>query len=258
MQMQLLCLCCWSSLEGFQQIHSPCFLSMNNKTSSITDCSVCWKPLWEKSFLPTSHFRVKHLQDLKGVNTGVNISVFCGRIFQLIQFQARIPSLVQIFCFCKAPSFWIFPLEQIRGNPLFRKSDQINVSECFFLLFIAVFDTSVVQCSSLWSFSPLLFLTSARYNNFNTQHIGVAQVLFSIMLTFSVFSILIMWWSFPCWKVGEGFKHKNAGDRQSKQQNRPQQSCCYNLQTTGHVQTFAVFFYQLAKGNRNSGIGCCG
>lgn len=78
------------------------------------------------------------------------------------------------------------------------------------------------------------------------------------MLTFSVFSILIIWWSFPCWKAGEGFKHKNAGDRQSKQQKSSQQSCCCNLQTAGHVQIFAIVFYQLAKENRNTGIDCCG
>lgn len=107
-------------------------------------------------------------------------------------------------------------------------------------------------------FPPLLSLTSARSNNFNTQHFGAAQVLFSITLTFSVFSILIIWWSFPCWEVGEGFQQHHAGDRQSKQQNRSQQSCRHNLQTAGHVQIFAIVFYQLAKGNSSSGIDCCG
>lgn len=75
------------------------------------------------------------------------------------------------------------------------------------------------------------------------------------------FQYSVFWLSgdlFPCWKAGEGFKQQHAGDRQSQQQNRSQQSCRHDLQTAGHVQIFAVVFYQLAKGNSSSGIDCCG
>lgn len=157
--------------------------------------------------------------------------------------------------FCKAASFWVLTLEWKRGNPFFRKRNQMKsiVQNVYFS-----FDAWVNQCSSLCSFSPLLFLTSARCNNFNPQYIGVAQVLFRIMLTFSVFSILIICWSFPCWKPGEGFEQQQAGHRQSKQQSRAQQSCCSNLQTAGHVQIFANCLLSTRQREQQLGDGLLG